>query len=101
VTKEWALEEQIGEWRAYCRRRQAVRAADVEELEDHLRSQVEALSAAGLHQDEAFFVALKRLGDLDSLSREFANEYSGRLWKQLVVTPARRSSSHADVHAIG
>jgi hypothetical protein len=28
---------------------------------------------------------VKRMGDLDTLSREFAREHSGRLWKQLVL----------------
>jgi hypothetical protein len=81
------LEERIEEWRSYMRRRQAVHAVDIEELEDHLRTQVKALNEAGLDEDEAFLVAVKRLGDLDSLSREFAREYSERLWKQLVVSP--------------
>ena len=93
MSKDWALEEHIGEWRTYFSKRQAVHTADVEELEDHLRSQVEALSKAGLTQDEAFLVAIKRLGDLDSVSREFANEYSERLWKQLVVAPVAGASS--------
>lgn len=81
------LEEQIGEWRAYVRRRRAITPVDLEELEDHLRAQVASLQAAGLAADEAFLVAVKRMGDLDSLSREFAREYSERLWKQLVVVP--------------
>jgi hypothetical protein len=80
-----ALEEQIDQWRGYLRRRQAIHAVDVAELEDHLREQVAALVDAGLATDEAFLVAVKRLGDLDSLSREFAREHSERLWKQLVV----------------
>jgi hypothetical protein len=80
-----ALEEQIGLWRAYLRRRRAIDAPDVEELETHLRDQVSALSQAGLAEDEAFLVAVKRMGSLDALSREFAREHSGRLWKQLVI----------------
>ncbi len=87
MSEHVALEQRIGEWRNYFRKRQAVQAADVAELEDHLRSQVEALRDAGLSDDEAFLVAVKRMGDLDSVSREFANEYSERLWKQLVVGP--------------
>ncbi|MGH7566842.1 MAG: permease prefix domain 1-containing protein, partial [Gemmatimonadota bacterium] len=81
------LEEQIGEWRSFLRRRQAIHPVDVEELEDHLREQVSALLRANLTEDEAFLIAVKRLGDLDSLSREFAREHSERLWKQLVVSP--------------
>src|SRR3712207_4403908 len=80
-----ALEEQIDQWRSYLRRRQAIHSVDVAELEDHLREQVAALGDAGLDQDEAFLVAVKRMGNLDALSREFAREHSDRLWKQLVV----------------
>ncbi len=90
-----------GEWRAYLRRRQAIHAGDVDELEDHLRDQISALGDAGLADDEAFLVAVKRLGDLDSLSREFAREYSERLWKQLVVSPvSEKSASKAGTEAI-
>jgi hypothetical protein len=80
-----SLEEQIDQWRSYLRRRQAIHAVDVAELEDHLREQVAVLADAGLATDEAFLVAVKRMGDLDALSREFAIEHSSRLWKQLVA----------------
>jgi hypothetical protein len=79
------LEEQIAQWRAYLRRRQAVHGPDVEELEGHLRDQLAALTEAGLSGDEAFLIAVKRMGNLDALSREFARAHSERLWKQLVV----------------
>src|SRR3712207_1658706 len=83
-----SLEEQIDRWRSYLRRRQAIHSADVAELEDHLREQVAVLVDAGLASDEAFLVAVKRMGNLDALSREFAHEHSDRLWKQLVVVPS-------------
>jgi hypothetical protein len=83
-----SLEEQIDQWRSYLRRRQAIQSVDVAELEDHLREQVARLVDAGLATDEAFLVAVKRMGDLDALSREFAREHSERLWKQLVVVPS-------------
>jgi hypothetical protein len=79
------LEEQIAQWRAYVRRRQALHGPDVEELEGHLRDQLLALTEAGLAGDEAFLVAVKRMGSLDALSREFARAHSERLWKQLVI----------------
>jgi len=81
------LEEQIAQWRAYVRRRQAIHGPDVEELEGHLRDQLAALTEAGLTGDEAFLVAVKRMGSLDALSREFARAHSERLWKQLVMAP--------------
>src|SRR5437588_7912269 len=81
------LEEQIAQWRAYVRRRQGLHGPDVEELEGHLRDQLAALTDAGLTGDEAFLVAVKRMGNLDALSREFARAHSERLWKQLVMAP--------------
>jgi len=81
------LEDQIAEWRAYLRRRKALHSPDVAELEGHLRDQLAALTEAGLARDEAFLVAVKRMGSLDALSREFARAHSERLWKQLVIAP--------------
>src|SRR5262245_8832924 len=78
-------ETQIAAWRAYVAEAPAVDGRDVDELEAHLRDQMAELDAAGLSPDEAFLVAVKRMGDLDTLSREFAREHSGRLWKQLVL----------------
>jgi hypothetical protein len=78
------LEEQISAWREFVRHRTAI-AGDVTELEAHLRDQIDGLEASGLSSDEAFLVAVKRMGRLDELSREFAREHSDRLWKQLVV----------------
>lgn len=82
------LEARIAEWRAHLRRRRAIHEADVAELEDHLRGHLGTLAAAGLDADEAFLVAVKRVGAVDALSREFAREHSERLWKQLVAEPA-------------
>src|SRR5688500_3577786 len=90
-----SLEEQIDQWRSYLRRRQAIHSVDVAELEDHLREQVAGLEGAGLSTDEAFFVAVKRMGELDALSREIAREHSDRLWKQLVVVPADSGDQRA------
>jgi hypothetical protein len=52
-----------------------------------LREQVRGLVNAGLATDEAFLVAVKRMGNLDASPREFAREHSDRLWKQLVLVP--------------
>jgi hypothetical protein len=92
-----ALETQIDQWRSYLHRRQAIHTVDVAELEDHLREQVDALVASGLSADEAFLVAVKRMGDLDALSKEFAREHSDRLWKQLVVAPSDLETARAGV----
>jgi hypothetical protein len=90
-----SVESQIAEWRAYVAGAPGVNGHDVDELEDHLRHQIAELTSAGLAPDEGFLVAVKRMGDLDAISREFAREHSGRLWKQLVLAadePARAAS---------
>jgi hypothetical protein len=81
-----SLELEIAEWRSFVGQAPAVDGRDVEELEAHLRDQIADLNAAGLAADEAFLIAVKRMGSLDDLSREFAREHSGRLWRQLVLS---------------
>ncbi|MET0292712.1 MAG: permease prefix domain 1-containing protein [Steroidobacteraceae bacterium] len=93
-----SLEEQIAQWRGFLERHRAIRSPDTAELEDHLRSHIEHLMTAGLDAEEAFLVAVKRMGSLDALSREFAREHSDRLWKQLVIgpQPAHDTATHRD-----
>jgi hypothetical protein len=91
-----SVDTHIAEWRAYVESAPGVNGHDVDELEDHLRHQIAELGAAGLTADEGFLIAVKRLGAVDGLSREFAREHSGRLWKQLLLSdddePARTFS---------
>jgi hypothetical protein len=93
------IEDQIAQWRQFLRRRRAIESGDIEELEDHLRSQVTLLSDAGLAGDEAFLVAVKRMGSLDELSREFAREHSERLWKQLVIGDGAGATTQATLRS--
>ena len=80
------LEEQIARWRAYLLH-QATHNVDIVKLESRLRDHLTALEDAGLADDEAFLVAVKRMGNLDALSREFALNYSKWLCRQLVMAP--------------
>jgi hypothetical protein len=80
------LEQQIEAWRAHLRQSRTIAPADAAELEDHLREQIDSLVQDGLSEDEAFLVAVKRMGAIDALTREFAREHSDRLWKQLVLS---------------
>jgi hypothetical protein len=75
----------IASWRAYLVSRGSVSDGDADELEDHLRTQIDELRAAGLDADEAVLIAVKRMGRQDELAGEFARENSRRLWKQLVL----------------
>ncbi|MDP9495995.1 MAG: permease prefix domain 1-containing protein [Actinomycetota bacterium] len=79
------LETLIAEWRTHVSRITGANGHDVEELEAHLRDQIVDLGAVGLSEDEAFLIAVRRLGEVNEMSREFATEHSGRLWRQLTV----------------
>jgi len=81
-----SLEQQIDAWRTHLRRSPTITGSDAAELEDHLRERIASLTADGLSDDEAFLVAVKRMGAIDALTREFAREHSDRLWKQLVLS---------------
>jgi hypothetical protein len=78
------LESEIAEWRSFVEKG-SIDDQDLEELETHLRDQITDLTSAGLADDEAFLIAVKRMGTVDELSREFAAENSRRLWRQLVL----------------
>ncbi|WP_417665962.1 permease prefix domain 1-containing protein [Pseudidiomarina sp.] len=80
------IETSIGQWRAYVLRHAAIHADDADELESHLRDQIDALMQSGLHSDEAFMVATKRIGNLQAVSSQYAEVHSGRLWQNLVFT---------------
>ncbi|MHB1330271.1 MAG: hypothetical protein ACYC2K_18895, partial [Gemmatimonadales bacterium] len=80
-----SLETQIAHWRSYLLRRRAKHTVDVPVLEAQLRTETGKLIETGLSPDEAFLVAVKRMGGLDPLSRDFAREHSERLWKQMLV----------------
>ena len=95
-----ALDAQIASWSGYLRRRRAVAGPDVDELEQHLRDQIDGLRSAGLADDEAFIVAIKRMGSVDELSREYAREHSDRLWKQLVIEELPRTAGRGKQLAV-
>ena len=95
-----SLEEQIEQWRSYLRRRQADQAIDVAKLEHQLREEVAGLTRAGLANDEAFLVAVKRVSTVDPFSREFAREHADRIWKQIIPSDSGACSAGARKDAI-
>ena len=90
------LDTQIGEWRAAILRSRAVEEADADELEEHLREQIADLEESGLSGDEAFLIAVGRLGKVDAVTAEYAREHSDRLWKQLAIDRLGGRRSQAD-----
>jgi len=82
------VETRIGEWRTAIVRNRAVSESDADELESHLREQLTDLETAGLSGEEAFLIAVRRLGEVDQITAEYAREHSDRLWKQLALPNA-------------
>lgn len=87
------IEIQIARWRTFVTKDGAVSDRDAEELEGHLRDQIGELTQSGLAEDEAYLIAVKRLGSIDELTREFAHEHMDRLWKQLLPHSGNESQA--------
>ncbi len=73
------LNEEVIKWRNALAQSEAFGGADIDELEGHLREEIERLAGAGLSEQEAFLVAGHRLGDTRSLESEFAKVNAGHI----------------------
>ncbi len=87
VTNGDTMENLIAEWRIHLGRHGAINASDAEKLMGRLRDEVDALQGLGLTDDEAFVIALRRVGETNTASREFAREHFERLWERPVSDP--------------
>ena len=99
------LESQIRKWRGHLRSTGVLSQQDLEELESHLRDSIDDLTSRGMTGEEAFLVAVRRMGDTNALSTEFAKVSTESLWRQLLV-PApdertRRRERVEDLLVIG
>lgn len=81
------LEMQIHSWSDHLRAHGNFKEADIRELESHLREEIDELISAGLTADESFLISVKRLGNLDAISHEFAKVNTENLWKHLFIDP--------------
>ena len=81
------LETQIHSWSDHLRAHGNFSDADIYELENHLQDEIEDLIAAGLTPDESFLISVKRLGNVDAISHEFAKVNTENLWRHLLVDP--------------
>jgi len=74
------LNEQINEWRNSFAQSQSFGKADIDELEGHLRAEIDSLNAFKLSDDEKFWIAAHRLGNQDNLSIEYAKINGGMVF---------------------
>lgn len=71
----------ISEWLGRLAQGGSCRKLDIDELECHLREEIQQLEGSSpLSEEEAFLVATHRLGDAENLSREFRKINQSVLW---------------------
>ncbi len=94
------LESNIRAWSDNLRLRGNLKETDILELESHLRDEIEDFLAAGLSEDEAFLIAVKRLGSIDKLSLEYSKVNTEKLWKNLFsayIDPDSKKKNRKDI----
>ena len=79
------LEEHLRDWSQRFSESEAMRGADIEELAGHLRDSMADLTANGLDEQEAFFIATFRLGEPATLCREFRKVNNHLVWQQRLL----------------
>ncbi|MEN0049403.1 MAG: permease prefix domain 1-containing protein [Bacteroidota bacterium] len=65
------LDQNVAQWKARLSKSQKMTSENIEELSDHLYSEIEELQELGLDEEEAFLVARKRIGSIDCIAAEF------------------------------
>jgi len=78
------LNEQIIKWRSNLAQSETLGSSDIDELESHLREEIESLKCLKLSDEEAFLVSTYRLGDTACLSDEYAKINRGKRFRQNV-----------------
>ena len=78
------LERAIGDWRSGLLQNQNVLESDADELESHVRDEVDSLMLAGLSAEEAFMVSIHRAGDIETVGREFAKVNTRENWRNRI-----------------
>jgi len=76
------LNNEIKKWRRDLAQSESLGKSDIDELESHLREELERLTALKLSEQEAFWIARHRLGDIHSLAEEFAKINTSMLWRK-------------------
>lgn len=79
-TTPYSLETAIQRWRAELAQSPAFSEENLNELESHLRDLMARLQGNGLSEEEAFWVATKRVGTRPVLEKEFGKINASAVW---------------------
>jgi hypothetical protein len=78
---EFNLSNAVALWRQELLTQAEILPEEIRELESHLRSSIDGLKKLGLREDEAFWLARRRLGNGEKIGLEFAKAKPYRLWQ--------------------
>ena len=76
------LDNAIKNWRSGLLQNQNILESDADELENHVRDEVDSLMLAGLNAEEAFIVSTHRIGDQKTIDHEFAKVNPRVAWRR-------------------
>ena len=75
------LETAISTWMQFLSRNSALLPEDLDELEDHLRLELEDLNASGISDERRFRLACERIGDI----AEISSAYQKVVWEKHMI----------------
>ena len=87
MSSRFDLEKALSAWRRSLEYNRAFTADDLDELEQHLRDQVQALVAASMTEEAAFGQALRDMGDNGTAEIEYRKVYWGKLRRRRQLFP--------------
>jgi putative ABC transport system permease protein len=85
------IEHAIDNWKQFVSRTRSLEPGDLDELEDHLRAELDASRESGMPDEERFRVAVRRIGSLDGLERSYRQVVRDKRWTPS-QWPARASA---------
>ena len=78
------LDKAIRNWHDGLLQNQNILESDADELESHVRDEIDSLMLAGLSAEEAFMVSTHRIGDNTAVAQEFAKVNTKEVWRNRV-----------------
>lgn len=72
----------IANWRAFLSNQYVFERDDLDELESHLREEIESRRNRGVLDEVAFRGALSEIGDLSELEKTFREVRSDKIWRK-------------------
>lgn len=87
------LEKEIKSWKRSLRKYQSMEDGYVDELENHLRDEVDSLLSKGKTSKEAFQLAAKKIGDVEGIGSEYYVNDTKKIckrppWQELPFIPS-------------